>query len=540
MTNLTRRSLLGTAAASIVAPGAAGAAVASAAAVLPRGMSRDRFLSAVAEYRAVVGADNVFVDEERLVSYRKIMIPAPDAAHAAAGAVAPGSVEEVRAIVAISARHRIPLWTVSTGKNFGYGTAAPARPGQVVLDLRRMDRILDFDPVLGTVLIEPGVTYQKLADFLEANGNQYIVTGPGAGPIVGPMGQALERGRGYTPYGDQFAHICGLEVVLATGELLRTGAGGIEGSKAWQADQYGFGPVLTGLFSQSNFGVVTKMGLWLMPKPEVFKPFLVGFREHADIGRAVEIVQKLRLRGVIQNSVVIGNTMYIVAQMVRREQVFKGEGAVTDEWHSAFMKDKGGFIWGVNAALYGSEARVAADWQTVQEAFRDSGGIVLGDEQLGPDPIWHHMRGLMSGKLSLQEYAIYNWRGGGGSAWFAPVMASRGADALKTMELGKSIVRSHGFDYLGGYLVNPRDMVQVIDVLFDRRDVEQTARAHRCFAELVSRYGAQGYGLYRTNIAFMDAAAQVYGATQRDVNRRLKKALDPLGILAPGKSGIAV
>jgi 4-cresol dehydrogenase (hydroxylating) len=544
VTQLNRRSMLGGAAAALALPATSMASTSQtkqiASGVMPKGITRERFLKAVAEYRSVVGSDNVLIDESNLVSYKKIMIPAANSDHAAAGAVMPSTADEVRKIIEISSRYLVPLWTVSTGKNFGYGTAAPALPGQVILDLRKMNRIIDFDAALGTVLIEPGVTYQQLSDYLESNNHPFIVTGPGAGPIVGPVGQALERGRGYTPYGDQFANVCGLEVMLATGEVLRTGAGGIEKSTAWQADPYGFGPHLTGIFSQSNFGVVTKMGLWLMPKPESYKPFMVGFRNHDDLGRAVDIVQKLRLKGVIQNPTIVGNTMYVVAQMAKRKQVFKGEGGVTDEWHSAFMKDKGGIIWGVNSALYGSPDRVAADWKTVQEAFRDSGGILLGDEQLGKDPVWQHMRGMMSGKLSLQEYGIYNWRGGGGSAWFAPTMASRSADAMKTMALGKSIVRSHGFDFLGGYIVNARDMVQVIDVLFDRTDPEEASRAKRCFSELVTRFGAEGYGLYRTNIAFMDAAAKVYGPTQRTVNRRLKQALDPKGILAPGKSGITL
>ena len=535
MTALHRRTLLRGVAATLTAAGS-GAALA----VMPRGFSRERFTRVMAEFQAVVGAEHVMFDEDRLLPYRKIMVPAADAEHLAAGAIAPADTAQVRQVLAIAARHRVPLWTISTGKNFGYGTAAPATPGQVVLDLRRMNRILDFDPVLGTILIEPGVTYQQLADFLVAQGDRYIVTGPGAGPIVGPVGQALERGRGYTPYGDQFAHVCGMEVVLATGEVLRTGAGGIPGSTAWQADRYGYGPVLDGLFSQSNFGVVTQMGLWLMPRPEAYRPFLVGFRDHNALGRAVQITQQLRLKGVIQNSAVIGNTMYLVAQMARRQQVHPDPGPVTDEWHSAFMKDKGGVVWGVNGALYGSPARVEADWQTVQAAFRDSGGLLLGDEQLGHDPSWQHMRGLMCGQLSLREYSIYNWRGGGGSAWFAPVMAARADDAMKTMALGKSIVRAHGFDYLGGYIVNERDMVQIIDLLFDRTNPEERERARRCFEELVTRYSAQGYGLYRTNIAFMAAAAKAYGPVQQAVNKRLKRALDPLGILAPGKSGITL
>jgi 4-cresol dehydrogenase (hydroxylating) len=51
------------------------------------------------------------------------------------GAVAPRTVEEVQAIVLAANRHHQPLWPISTGKNMGYGSAVPATPGQVVLDL---------------------------------------------------------------------------------------------------------------------------------------------------------------------------------------------------------------------------------------------------------------------------------------------------------------------------------------------------------------------------------------------------------------------
>lgn len=64
--------------------------------------------------------------------------------------------------------------------------------------------------------------------------------------------------------------------------------------------------------------------------------------------------------------------------------------------------------------------------------------------------------------------------------------------------------------------------------------------AHACFTECLEACTAAGYGLYRTNTAFMDQAAAAYGPAQMAVNKRLKQALDPKGIIAPGKSGIYV
>lgn len=65
-------------------------------------------------------------------------------------------------------------------------------------------------------------------------------------------------------------------------------------------------------------------------------------------------------------------------------------------------------------------------------------------------------------------------------------------------------------------------------------------RAHDCFKEALSANAAAGYGVYRTNTGFMDQAAESYGPAQKAFNKKLKRALDPNGIIAPGKSGIFI
>jgi hypothetical protein len=83
----------------------------------------------------------------------------------------------------------------------------------------------------------------------------FILT-EGGGSIIG---NTLDRGVGYTPYGDHFGMHCGLEIVLANGEVMRTGMGALPGSNTWQLFPYGFGPFADGLFTQSNYGIITKM-----------------------------------------------------------------------------------------------------------------------------------------------------------------------------------------------------------------------------------------------------------------------------------------
>ena len=92
---------------------------------------------------------------------------------------------------------------------------------------------------------------------------------------------------------DHFDCHCGMEVVLANGELVRTGMGALPNSKTWQQYKYGFGPYVDGIFSQSNLGVVTKMGFWLYPEPEAFLSGNVVVGKHDDLFALVEIFANL-------------------------------------------------------------------------------------------------------------------------------------------------------------------------------------------------------------------------------------------------------
>ena len=145
---------------------------------------------------------------------------------------------------------------------------------------------------------------------------------------------------------------------------------------------------------------------------------------------------------------------------------------------------------------------------------------------------------LMKGDMNLQEFGLYNWRGGGGSMWFAPVSQAKGSETKDQTELAQQILGKYGFDYVAEYIVGWRDMHHVIDLLYNRQDPEETQRAHDCFAELIDEFAKRGYGLYRTNTEFMEQVAGTFGEPLREVHKTLKNALDPNGILSPGKSGI--
>jgi len=238
--------------------------------ILPANVTEKDFRKALDEFSAVVGKEWVFVEDNDLGGYLDPYAPGDINEYAPSAAVAPDSVEQIQQILKIANTYRIPLWPISTGKNLTYGGAAPRLAGTVTLDLKRMNRILEVNEKLAYALVEPGVSYFDLYKYIQDRGLKLWldVPSPGWGSV---LGNTLERGIGYTPYGDHFMMQCGMEVVLADGDVLRTGMGSMANSNAWQLFKYGFGPYVDGLFTQSNFGVVTKLGIWLMPEPPGYR-----------------------------------------------------------------------------------------------------------------------------------------------------------------------------------------------------------------------------------------------------------------------------
>ena len=89
---------------------------------------------------------------------------------------------------------------------------------------------------------------------------------------------------------------CGLEVVLPSGELLRTGMGAMPDNPSWHLYKRGVGPVLDPLFMQSNLGIVVRMGVWLMPAPEAYAPLLMTVAQRRRSRAAVDTIRELRLK----------------------------------------------------------------------------------------------------------------------------------------------------------------------------------------------------------------------------------------------------
>jgi 4-cresol dehydrogenase (hydroxylating) len=504
---------------------------------LPAGFTEQKMTQARRAFETALGDDKVFFESLDRTGYRD-KFAVQEGTHLPSGAVGPTSVEEVQAALRIANQFRLPVWPISRGKNLGYGGSAPRVSGSVVLDLSGMKKI-EFDEEYGTVLLEPGVGFYDLYDYIQANKLPYWLSTPGNswGSVIG---NALDRGVGYTPYGENTKQLCGMEVVLPTGEVVRTGMGAFANAPTWALYPFGFGPAWDQMFVQSNFGVVTKANMWLMPEPESLMGMDVEFDRPEDLKAMVDTIGPLRRERVLQQSPSIGNWLRAAAVATTRQEWTDQPGALSDTVINAIRKRFGLGWWGVSLRLYGREEVNKAAYKVLEKAMSAINPLAI------KPTTWVKGQPLeysgWTGTPITFPMQNANWYGGrGGHIGFSPILPQDGTTALEQFQRTYARYKEYGMDYQGSFAFGERHLTNVNAMIFNKDDPQMMGRIDPFFRQLVADAKAQGYGEYRTHLDYMDTVAQTYdwndGALWK-LNRTVKDALDPNGILAPGKNGI--
>ncbi|HEY1776630.1 MAG TPA: FAD-binding oxidoreductase [Solirubrobacteraceae bacterium] len=517
-------------------------------AVLPPGCSASELESALEAFRGVVGSEHVLSAPAELGEFRDPFWHAEWDQYEASAVLQPESVEQIQAILAIANERRVPLWVTSQGRNNGYGGSSPRVRGSVVVNLRRMNRVLEINEELGYAVVEPGVSWFDLYQAITDGGHKLMLSCAdlGWGSVIG---NTLDHGCTYLPYGVDMGAQCGMEVVLPSGELMRTGMGAMPGNRTWNLYKRGLGPTPDQLFMQSNFGVVTKMGVWLMPWPETYMPFWVRAWRDEDVAAIIDTLRKLSLDGTIRMVPQVANTLIFASFMSRRSQWWDGEGPIPDPVIEKIARELETGRWMMRAALYGDEAVVDHRFAKVKAAFEAIPGVEVWGTKTTPDQaptLGHPAERTQAGVPDLDMNFMTGWYGGevsGGHVGFSPVAPMTGRDAIAVRDLMRGLIEGKAnLDYLGAMLpINARSFIHVTMVLFDTANETQVRGAYDTCKLLVKEAAQHGYGEYRAHIDFMDLAVDQYSFgdhAQRRFNERIKDALDPNGILAPGKSGI--
>lgn len=324
-------------------------------------------------FAAIVGAENVFTPESEVFQEKYYKDPyAFRAANTFAppGAVHPANTSEVQAIVRKANELGVGLWVISRGRNLGYGAASPQRKTDWVLDLGRMNKILEINGTLGYAVVQPGVNFFQYADEIRESGVPFMPSVPDLG-YGSPLGNALERGFGYTAYGNHSQFLCGMEVVLPDGSLMRTGMGADEDSPARYVYKGGYGPDLHGLFQQSNLGIVTEVAIWLHPKPETVASCLIAMPDVGDLGSLVDAMRPLQLDGTIDSVAIVGNIAALASGIMPRSEFYQGEGPMPLEVLYGIAEKFHVGYWNGKFGIYGDEAIVKAKVAKIERIFKE-------------------------------------------------------------------------------------------------------------------------------------------------------------------------
>lgn len=501
----------------------------------------DTMAGSVAQFlhaaREEIGSEWVDTTAETTARYARSDLPAGDRQPSAV--VYPGDTGGVQCLVRLAAKFGVPLYPISTGLNIGGGRAAAPRPGMVVIDLgRRMNRIVEFDPVLRYVVVEPGVTYQALHDFLVEEGDALMCDTTSGPPGGSPLGNTLEKGAGYTPAADHFGNSCGLEVVLGDGRLLRTGDGALPGSQTWHISRYGLGPVLDGLFLQSNFGIVTRMGIWLMARPQHIESFFYMFPEDDDIVAVADISRELRLDGLVPTAIKATGDLYLLAAHIPYPSEVAHPPLPIALRRSLHRQHDIG-AWVVSGAVYGSDPKqITERLEVVRKRFESApmARYVAHADAVERPELKVHID-TYSGRPTASEVPMANWRGGG-IVSLTPSTPMLGSIAGRHARMSREILNRNGLDACIDYIFAGRASRGLHTILFDPRDERDCRHAATADAELRQVYRECGYPVGRVPLDGQEDEMSHRDATFRAVNSSLKAVLDPRGIISPGRYGL--
>lgn len=457
----------------------------------------------------------------------------------------PGNAEEVAGCLRIAQRHRVPIHPVSRGRNWGYGSRVPAGGDCVLLQLERLDRIVAYDDRLGTLTVEPGVTFEQAHRHLQAQRARFFLTTIGGPPDASLLANALERGDGRGPNADIFAHVCALEVILPTGERVETGLGRFGNSRAQHGYRWGVGPSLDGLFSQSNLGVVTRLTLWLTPRPASYREVSWALEDDAQLPPLIDALQSLIAEGTVRASAFVWNELKALS-ITRQYPFAQTRGRVPlpppllEEWRQGFGR------WAGSTGLYAAspalgtalEARVYEVLEPVVSRLKITELPADGESPMLGTPSDANLAMAYWRKRTPVPASPDLDRDRCGFLWSSVAVPFVGEEASAAQGIAQRVCRMFGLEPNLALLAPVSRCLYLVSALvFDREVAGEDEKALACLKALERELAAAGYLPARLGIASFPENHPTVDDS-REVLRRLKLAVDPANVLSPGRYGL--
>jgi glycolate oxidase len=406
-------------------------------------------------------------------------------------AVSPRTTEEIQKIVKLANREKVPVVPLGGGLSLA-GLAVPFKGG-IVLDLKRMDSILEINEKARYAVVECGVSQGQLTSHLERHYPHLTHSEPGAPPTATIAGNVAIHGQGdlAQPYGFNSDMVNGLEVVLPTGEVCRFGSCSIGAGWFTQHPLPDVGLFLGWL---GTTGIITKVAIRLFPCKRIRG---VGQFVVADEELVPEIMRKLTHTQMAEDIVAFSQAIPPFASGL---QHFTVNISADSEKELEFKQE---IIWD----------------DTLGEYIRRGDGAFLG-----------FVRGLERPQVSKTS----DWRKGGGFEYVGSIMPV--TTYPECYRQGRQISEKHGIPYtvLGRCIGAAHAMMFSWTYAFNRADPETIRQAKEALHEtddLVLELGGTIWkpGLYGQKLLKARLDPNTLG-----LMKKIKQLLDPNGIMNPG------
>lgn len=322
---------------------------------------------------------------------------------------------------------------------------------------------------------------------------------------------------GFIPTAIHHENIAGMEVVLANGDVVRTGQYAMPTSPSAHLTKLTFGPTIDGLFIQSNLGIVTKMGIYLTPQPQSYMACSFDVPEFDDVAIVTDVFGEMRRNGTLPALVYVFHINEWASIFGKRSDWWKGEGPIP-EWRTKEMQtelDIGN--WTAKFGLYGPTAILEAQYAEVlrvvtekaptgrlqRSLFSGEDGGLLEATSV-PQPHGGIRVGVPS-MWSIPMVNFYNVREDsiGAHGAYSPIVPLDGKTLLGWVKAAKRIYESQGFDLLCDFFMHERHAVFVCMLCFDKTSKEQRVGVDTIFHELFKEGSGRGFAKYRSHINHM-------------------------------------
>ncbi len=530
----------------------------------------DSVSAAIASWKQDLGESAVMTESGPLDDYTSSVCAS---SREVVAVLKPTSMEQVQCIVAKANEHKVPLYPISCGKQWGMGSKLPVEDGAAIVDLSGMNRIIEVNPRFHYAVVEPGVTQRQLLDYIKEHHFPLMLNVTGSTSDTSLIGNAMDRGVGYF---DSRAHgISDMQVVLGNGKTIQTGFSHYGNAKTKNLYAHGVGPSLDGLFPQGNFGIVTSACIDLMPKPDEHMSVILKIDAEEKLPALINTLVSLRSRGVFATIAHMGNRerSYITLAPLLYEQLVKSgepEGEATRTKAVTMLEDGGFGPWSAAIGILGTKDQLKLAKKEIRKAVKGFASTMFLNDNLiawakafaqkltfipavknqlmmlkAIEPVY----GFTAGEATNQSLKAVYWSAGdyehldasdpdqsdSGLLFCLPIIPADGQAVNEVVRDTRDTFSRHGFEAaITVNLMSTKAMEGVVSLAFDRRDPEQTQRAHTCIQEMEARYMTQGYPPYRVGINSMHHVVREDDSFWQTI-RELKTVLDPNNIIAPGR-----